>query len=109
MITFRTGSPWSLWGLLGGLRVDVHDDGALDVTWRRPFGAERRHVAPWDVYPAGVVRHQPFEGSEEDMSFICRVVLQDGTWLDLARSSDRAEVQAVVDRFNGVAGKRPFR
>jgi hypothetical protein len=109
VITFRTGSAWSLWGLLSGLRVDVHDDGGLDVTWRRLFGAEQRHVAPWDVFPAGVVRHQPYEGIEEDISFICRVVLQDGTWLDLAQSGDRAEVQAVVDRFNAVAGKRPFR
>jgi hypothetical protein len=87
------------------LRVDVAADGSVTVVWRSPFHAERRQVAAWDVFPAGVVEAATAEG---EAMFTCRVVLMDGTWLDLAQSTDRDAVQAVVSRFNAVAGRRPF-
>ena len=88
------------------LRVDVAADGSVAIAWRSPFRVERRRVAAWDVFPAGVVATDTPEG---EAMFTCRVVLQDGTWLDLAQSTDRDAVQAVVSRFNAVAGRRPFR
>jgi hypothetical protein len=85
------------------LRVDVADDGGLAIVWRSPFSVERRHAAPADVFPAAVIEQSTPHGEQH---FVGRVILADGTALDIAQSDDRGAVAAVVSRFNAVAGRR---
>jgi hypothetical protein len=80
------GAAVSVWaGTNRTVRVDVTDSGALLVTHRSPFRAERRRIDPY---------------------FTSRVTLADGATVDLAESHDQAAMEATTKRFNAVAGRR---
>ena len=83
--------------------VDVADSGAVDVTWRWPFRAQRRRIEAVDVPPAEIAYGADSDG---DPYFTGRVTLADGSTIDLAESHDEASIEQAVARFNTVAGRR---
>jgi hypothetical protein len=95
------GSAWAC--SIRILRVDVRDSGALDVTWRSPFRAERRRVEARDVPPAVVVDGKDSDG---DPYFTCRVTLADGATLDLAEGHARPPLDDAAARFNQLTRQR---
>jgi hypothetical protein len=97
------GSAASAWAAsVRTVRVEVTDSGALIVTWRSPFGVERRRVEAADVPPAEMIYGKDSDG---DPYFTSRVTLPDGATIDLAESRDEASVEAATARFNAVAGR----
>jgi hypothetical protein len=98
------GTAVSAWAsTIRTVRVDVTDAGAMLVTWRSPFGTERRRVEAADVPLAEVVYGKDSDG---DPYFPSRVTLADGATLDLVESHDEASIDAATARFNTVAGRR---
>jgi hypothetical protein len=96
------GAAVSVWaGTNRTVRVDVTDSGALLVTHRSPFRAERRRIEAVHVLPAEVVEGRDSDG---DAYFTSRVTLADGATIDLAESHDQAAMEATTKRFNAVAG-----
>jgi hypothetical protein len=98
------GSAVSAWAsTIRTVQVEVTDSGAVLVTWRSPFGAERRRIEAADVPPAEMIHGADNDG---DPYFTSRVTLADGATVDLAESRDKASVEAATARFNALAGRR---
>lgn len=85
------------------VHVEVTDSGAVLVTWRSPFGAERRRIEAADVPPAETIYGADNDG---DPYFTSRVTLADGATIDLAESRDEAAIEAATAQFNALAGRR---
>ena len=98
------GTAASAWAsTIRTVRAEVTDSGAVLVTWRSPFGVERRRIEAADVPPAEMIYGADNDG---DPYFTSRVTLADGATVDLAESRDEASVEAATAQFNALAGRR---
>jgi len=79
------------------VRVTVHPEGHMTITWRYPVWMVTRDVPPAEVPPAAVVESRDSDG---DPYFHAQVVLTDGTPVDLTEGHDREACRAACDRFN---------
>ncbi len=97
------GTAASAWAsTIRTVHVEVTDSGAVLVTWRSPFGAERRRIEAVDVPLAEMIYGKDSDG---DPYFTSRVTLADGATIDLAESHDESSIETTTATFNALAGR----
>ncbi len=79
-------------------RVTLQPDGEVLFALRYPFRSVGRRVKAHDLTPARVVESQDDEGLPY---FYARVVLKDGSAMDLSEGHSRERCEETCRRFNG--------